>query len=370
VLYFSLVLSGVLLLITNLIAWKAEYPVATVLVTSALFFLASFGLLGIRLPPILFQATLLGAIVSVWGLRRWRRSVFLALSCAATLLVYGAFGAVAFQETRQLQREFPYVSMEDRLPLPKTRRPVASLPLAPSDRLDSLEILPDNHNGRNDDKVSALRAIHEDAVRVFVNQPAFGVTRMRMTFAFYFLRNGARREPPISQPGHPSPSPWLLDSFPIGPDSSKDDDGLLSLHQGSVVDFANADNFGFMKDRRHVAGFQEHQISQTPTPSEPWTLQTVDLIGVALHEEPVAYVSEYLPRMDELRAAPTRSLDDFESAGLTALERGEELFVRDRGGERRMLGAIRAARQCLACHGGERGDLLGAFSYRLTQDRK
>jgi hypothetical protein len=156
----------------------------------------------------------------------------------------------------------------------------------------------------------------------------------------------------------------------IGPDNSKDADGLLSLHQGRVVDFVNADNFGFMKDRRHVAGFQEHQISQTPTPSEPWTLQTLDLIGVALHEEPVAYVSEYLPRMDELRAAPTRSLDDFEAAGLTALERGEELFVRDRGGERRMLGAIRAARQCLACHGDERGDLLGAFSYRLTQDRK
>ena len=65
-----------------------------------------------------------------------------------------------------------------------------------------------------------------------------------------------------------------------------------------------------------------------------------------------------------------RTLDEFEAAGLPALERGDELFVRDRGQERRMLGAIRAVRQCLDCHGGERGDLLGAFSYTLTQDRR
>ncbi len=222
----------------------------------------------------------------------------------------------------------------------------------------------------SDDKSSAFSAaVHEDAVRLFVNQPGFGVTRMIMITPD-LLRRGLRGEPPIPQPGRPSPSPWLLDSLQVGPDSSKDSDGLLSLHQGSVVDFVNADNFGFFKDRRHVAGFQEHQFSQTPTPFKPWTLQTLDLIGVALHEKPVVYVSEYLPRMDELRMARTRTLDDFETAGLAALEQGEELFVRDRGEERRMVGALRAARQCVACHGCERGDLLGAFSYRFTQDPK
>ena len=177
--------------------------------------------------------------------------------------------------------------------------------------------------------------------------------------------------PPIPQPGSPSPSPWLLDSLRTGPDDSKDADNLLSLHQESVVDFVNAANFGYFKDRRHVAGFQEHQISQRPALFKPWTLQTLDLVGVILHEKPVVYISEYLPRMDRACARPrTRTLDDFEAAGLTALERGNELFVRDRGDERRMVGAIRAARQCVTCHGCERGDLLGAFSYRFTQDRK
>ena len=31
-----------------------------------------------------------------------------------------------------------------------------------------------------------------------------------------------------------------------------------------------------------------------------------------------------------------------------------------------MLGAIRSAKQCVQCHGGQRGDLLGAFSYTLV----
>jgi hypothetical protein len=367
--YISLVVSGALLLIANLTAYGAERPVPKMLAIFAFFFLASLGLCGVGLPPLVLQASLLGVIASVWGWRRWRRSVFFSLSCAATLLVYGVLGVVAFRETTRVQGEFPYVSLEDRLPLPKTSRPMAPLPLAANNSLGSLENLLDNHDGMNDYRVSSLRAIHEDAVRIFVNQPAFGFARMS-TFWEFVLRMKVRREPPISQPGTPSPSPWLLNSLQIGPDSSKDANGLQSLHQGSVVDFVNADNFGFIKDRRHVAGFQEHQVSQTPTPSKPWTLQTLDLIGIALHEKPVVYVSEYLPRMDELRAAPTRTLDDFEAAGLAALERGDELFVRDRGEERRMLGAIRAARQCVACHGGERGDLLGAFSYRLTQDRK
>jgi hypothetical protein len=89
-----------------------------------------------------------------------------------------------------------------------------------------------------------------------------------------------------------------------------------------------------------------------------------------LHEKPVAYVSEHLPRMEELRPAPTRPLNAFESEGLSVLQLGEDLFVRDQGSERRMLGALRAARPCLSCHEGERGALLGAFSYRLTQDQK
>jgi hypothetical protein len=34
-----------------------------------------------------------------------------------------------------------------------------------------------------------------------------------------------------------------------------------------------------------------------------------------------------------------------------------------------MLGLARSVKQCVACHGGARGDLLGAFSYVLRRER-
>jgi hypothetical protein len=141
---------------------------------------------------------------------------------------------------------------------------------------------------------------------------------------------------------------------------------LVKLHRDGVVDFVNPGGFGFVKDRRHVAGFQEHHFSQVPKTDE-WKLQTLDLVGLVVHERPVVYVSDKLPRMDELKKAPTRALDGFEELGLAALAKGDDLFVRDVDDVRRMLGAVRSAKQCVGCHGGERGDLLGAFSYTLKR---
>jgi hypothetical protein len=71
--------------------------------------------------------------------------------------------------------------------------------------------------------------------------------------------------------------------------------------------------------------------------------------------------------MEELKGAPTRPLDAFESSGLTRLRRGDFLVVGEGKGHLRLLGVIRAVRQCVTCHGCERGDLLGAFSYTLRR---
>jgi hypothetical protein len=140
------------------------------------------------------------------------------------------------------------------------------------------------------------------------------------------------------------------------------------MHEAGVVDFVYPDRFGFFKDRRHVAGFQPHRFSEIPPFPTRLRLQTIDLVGLVRHEEPVAYVSDSLPSMEELREAPTRPLDPFEELGLKALRGGDTLFVRDTTGGLRALGAIRSVKQCLACHGGQRGDLLGAFSYTLQAD--
>ena len=62
---------------------------------------------------------------------------------------------------------------------------------------------------------------------------------------------------------------------------------------------------------------------------------------------------------------PTRALDRFESAGLEALRRGEDIVVGSRPKTLRMLGSIRSGKQCVQCLGSERGDLLGAYSYTM-----
>ena len=69
--------------------------------------------------------------------------------------------------------------------------------------------------------------------------------------------------------------------------------------------------------------------------------------------------------MNEPRKQPTRHLDPFETLGLYALREGRELYVEQTQSEIRMLGAVRATQQCLACHEAQEADLLGAFSYRL-----
>lgn len=84
------------------------------------------------------------------------------------------------------------------------------------------------------------------------------------------------------------------------------------------------------------------------------------------HEAAVAYVSQNLPRMDELRDAPTRALDPFETRSLDRLRSEEDLVIDDTPERVRMVGSLRASGNCLRCHSVRRGELLGAFSYELV----
>ena len=93
------------------------------------------------------------------------------------------------------------------------------------------------------------------------------------------------------------------------------------------------------------------------------------MVSLLKHDEPVTYVSNHLPRMDELRDAPTRPLSSFETNALACLRKGQDLQVESTADRIQVLGSIRAIRQCLACHEGQRGDLLGAFSYNLIRER-
>jgi hypothetical protein len=190
------------------------------------------------------------------------------------------------------------------------------------------------------------------------------------------IQNGLRDDVPVFQPDYFNPISHQDVNFSEYPSEWRIGK-MYELHFDGVLDFVNPRGFGYVKSRKEVAGFQSHGMSKLPKAEPPWKVARIDLIGLLIHEKPVAYVSMNLPKMDELRDATTRPLDAFEVEGLEALRKGEglesgqkseDLYARGSKDQARMMGAIRATSQCLDCHGGSRGDLLGAFSYAFRRE--
>jgi hypothetical protein len=371
-LFISLIMSAILLVGANVSAvWLAKSARGRGLLFGA-FAACGVGMIGLPVIAGLFiptvvvvQFAILSAVLLLWWERPRRPIFFLAISLLATVAAYGVAGCFALHdesEYARLRERFPYESMEARLSMPPPRIGLGPCPDRTTERLTDLENSVEEkstHRGR----IDMLRQLHEDRVMLFVNSPGFGVARTFRPTASR-LNSDLRKDPPLLQP---SPSGYLPSpTGEVAPDPRVwEGEPLYRMHRDAIADFAYPEGFGFAKDRRHVAGFKGHQFSRVPEPQERWEVQRVELVGLLLHKEPAAYVTEHLPRMDELVEAPTRPLDRFEASALERLRRGEDLLCTETSVGMRMLGAIRGVKQCMDCHGGERGDLLGAFSYTL-----
>jgi hypothetical protein len=150
---------------------------------------------------------------------------------------------------------------------------------------------------------------------------------------------------------------------------------MLGMHDRGTRNLLSPERMGYVQDRDHVAGFAPHQFSAMPAvnldPEAPvmWPVVRLELIGLLRHETPVAYVTDKLPRMDELADAPTRTLDEFEATALEELRAYEDVVIRENANRIRMVGSLRAGRTCIECHTVQRGELLGALSYELVPAR-
>ncbi len=215
-------------------------------------------------------------------------------------------------------------------------------------------------------RTRSLECLHAGVVQQFIESPGFGVGRMMIHRPAPFRLERERQEAPPAIP-QPSPpySPADLAPAPLQVASEPD---LLAAHDDNTLDFLNPVDFGYIRDRDHVAGFRPHQFHDNPKAPECWRVNRLELVGILKHDEPVVYLSANFPRMDELREAPARPLDGFERESLAKLRRGEDLIVQETPQQMRMLGSIRALHQCLDCHGVQRGELLGAFSYQLSPE--
>jgi hypothetical protein len=388
-LIISLILSALLLLGSNWIVFRARKRVAKTVGFSLAFVLAPFFLMCI-LPAVAVQGLLfsLGVIFT----RNSARGpfFFLKFSCAATVVAYAIAGSAAWRESREFARLralHPYESMVERVPEPRPSSREGSLSTPASRRLVRLEtdIIEDESAGWY--RTAQLKMLHEESVGMFINSPGFGITRMIRPHESGLTSKYLHELPTLPQPGPRVTSAWSPGEFERPPEN---DEAFLGwMFEDSVVDFVFARGFGFVKDRRHVAGFFPHQFrfvpaptgrlkvqddgkskyTKSPVPTRPWKLRTLDLVSLLLHDQPAVYVSDHLPRMNELRAVPTRPLDQFEAMGLNVVRQGEDLFISRDGEGLRMLGALYSMKQCVTCHGGSRGELLGAFSYRLQPDK-
>jgi hypothetical protein len=255
----------------------------------------------------------------------------------------------------------------------------------------------------------SLKQLHGDEVEKFITSPGFGESRMPSTLP------GPEALQLVQLTSHPLPSaeidppsaelPVRLDiktpTVAAGPGMLPALDRLENLHQFGLKSFFAPLRFGYVQDREHVAGFGSHGFEDLPRleyvkqssqvvaatesgevplypdrspralfdePTEQWAIRRLELVSLLKHDTPQAYVSNHLPRMDALQEAPTRPLNEFETDAMPRLVESEDIVARATTNRIEMMGAIRAARQCTACHEVERGQLLGAFSYTLVRD--
>lgn len=295
----------------------------------------------------------------------------------------------------ELRKKYPYESIAPRLKYESARAarqnvrvrpklgPVARKQLTQADASFPEEA---------DVRAKSLEMLHSDKVDEFVTKQGFGVGRMiTIEPSPRFL--SYPESPPLVFNERPSqsgdsqsrqvvilPERGVLEES--GGAWTPSIDLLSDFHANDRSMFASLASFGHIKDRQHVAGFRSHGFAWIPylghpqndivdnkeTHPEHWKIGRLELVSLLKHEKPAVYLSEHLPRMEELKDAKTRPLSAFEKSALEKLLEGEEIVTEARTNDIQMVGALRASKQCLKCHQATHGELLGAFSYDLFRD--
>ncbi len=313
-------------------------------------------------PVFLIQALLLALIWINWRTFSNRPKHFHIASILATAIAYIYPALTYVENSRQydhLRELYPVQPLDSRLP-PAAQPQSEPLPKETLARLSAVESdLEVQRSHRN----YMLGVLHKNQVDAFADTAGFGVGRMIRTRTPTEKNLKPDDHPPVPQPSSPGNPSSLFDgstALNIAPGH----EAALDLHQASLTEFAFPEGFGYLAAPRQSAGFQSHRFRQLPT-APKLEVQRVELIGLLRHKEPVVYETDNLPVMTEVATAPTRKLDVFESTALAKLRTGEDVIVGEAAAGSRMVGAIRMAKQCASCHDGNRGDLLGAFTYTL-----
>lgn len=148
----------------------------------------------------------------------------------------------------------------------------------------------------------------------------------------------------------------------------------LDMHRQFLERFKSAVGLG--RSRMVSPSLQVHDdmllslsvASEDASPPETirYRLKSLELIGIAKHATPVAFVIG--SHTDRSRVEHTRPLSRFEQQALARLRSANEVVGATTSSGRDVVGAIRATGECTSCHATSKAeDLLGALSYRLER---
>jgi hypothetical protein len=375
--YALLIVAVIQLFICNKAMYQKKRPIGFAFLCC--FMLPLLGImLMTQLHSAFLLAILLGFLMLFWKLMQLSSRSFTAMSLLGVCLFIGGCGGQAYQDILQLREEYPIVSLADRLPVPadldieKASTPPTGLVKELDQHYEKEHESPRYYvSSRN----AGLMQLHSSVYYLFISSPQFGV--MRMPTAYTRLSKQDYEAKITRQPGPFKPLALSLSEVDglTGPSISL----FRPMLTMNITEFVPINSLGYVKDHKHAAGFLPHGQRDYANPDyysgerhelfKHYTLLRLDLVSLLLHETPVAYLTDTLPAMDKVKELKTRPLDAFEAVALLKLRSGEDLYAREYQGNTRVLGALRNARQCMACHDGAYGELLGAFSYDLKHDK-
>jgi hypothetical protein len=297
----------------------------------------------------LLAAAFVGRVAKLSGRSFAALLVFLL---GAAQLLHHLQASEDVEEMRELRRRFPVASIRSRLAFHE--RPAQLQPTGNTVRAKEV-------------RASGVRAwklewLHSQHYEEFVSAAGFGAMRMP------HVRIGSIQLPPLTRlattpegvcfdlndrPGRRLPEPALL----------------TSAFRRDLGDFLNVERLGYYESVDRVIGFEPHAMSERPSPiqveTETWQVARLELVSLLRHDAPRVYMSGELPNLEELDRFETRELDEFEQWALGKLQDQHEIATTEEPSMIRLLGAVRAAESCIACHDVPVKSLLGAFSYEI-----
>lgn len=290
------------------------------------------------------------------------------LLCLAIVpyLVMVGLGAREFYRIGELRLQYPVTSLNSRLSFEETgnQKDESEILLLDSDVEQRLAEFEQGLDLENSYRGIALSQLHNDTYRRFAAAEGFGPARMAMIPKKGRLDHLAySRDPtalPLSLKSQANTSASVITE---------------SVHTEVLKDSFDSDSFGDITDSKYGAGFETHGPHHLNTAigvmddddTASWQLTRLELVSLLRHDEPRVYVAETIPLMNELADIPHRALNKFEAEALPQLKTQRDTVIKETPDGAVMLGAVRAASDCLQCHNGPRGKLLGAFSYEFRE---